>query len=135
MELAQRGKGDTWQVEHLAQDDELELGVEAACIYVCGLCQGRTKKSLMNDSGREFVMTAKISQSWSHSRAHSHQQALQVANSTVVTSRAVWDSYGMCLSLWVLVVCVCVCVGVGGCAHAHGIPRWHYATSQGWLTV
>lgn len=121
MELAQRGKGDTWQVEHLAQDDELEFGVEDVCIYVCGVCQGRTKKSLMNDSGREFVMTAKISQYCSHTCAQSHQQALQMANSTVVTSRAVWDSYGMCSSLWVHSLLhtdstahACVCVWGGG---------------------
>lgn len=34
MELAQRGKGDTWQVEHLAQDDELEFGVEDVYLRV-----------------------------------------------------------------------------------------------------
>lgn len=85
--VAQWGKGDSWQVEHLTQVDEFELEVDAVCVYVftCAVC-GRTKKSVMDDSSGAFVLTAKISQPWKHTSAHSHRQALQIAKSSQVTS-------------------------------------------------
>lgn len=55
---------------------------------------------MMDDFSEAFLMTAKIT----------HQQALQMVKSTVLTSLAVWDSYETCLSLWLhadSTVCAC----------------------------
>lgn len=60
---------------------------------------------MMDDSSRAFVMLAKISQPWTHTRAHSRQQALQMARSTLVTS----------LLTVILMRCVCPCEFVVCC--------------------
>lgn len=61
------------------------------------------------------MVTAKISPSWKQTCAHSHQQALQMAKSTLLTSLAVWDSCVRCSSLWLHAdssLCACVCVAL-----------------------
>lgn len=96
------------------------------CLHVWWVCGGQRR--VMDDSSRTFVVVAEMSQPWTqahmhiHTPARFHQQALQMAWSTLVTSLAVavWDSYAKCLSLWVhsllrAEACVCVCVYLPFC--------------------
>lgn len=83
---------------------------------------------MMDDLSEAFLMTAKITQPWTQTRAHSHQQALQMVKSTVLTSLAVWDSYETCLSLWLhadSTVCACTLMAsfsaAGSCSQGEAL--------------
>ena len=118
--VARRGKGDTWRVEHLTQDDELELGVDGVCVGVLCVCGGQSRVWWMSPT-RAFAMTAEISQpgTHTHTNAHSHQQALQMAKRTPVTLLGfLWDVFvlvGSESAEWNTKVALCYSTGLADC--------------------
>ena len=118
--VARRGKGDTWRVEHLTQDDELELGVDGVCVCVCVSVEDKAECDGWVRPGHLRWRPRLVSP------GHTHIQMHTLTNRLYRWPKGLrwhyWDSYETCSSLWVQSL-------------LNGIPRWRYATAQGWLTV